>query len=120
MTRSAPRARAFVGRVAGDRLRVDAEVLGDIGLCVGELVANACEHTASGQGGRVAVVVEARRAVVRVTVIDDGGADGKPHVAEPFGEDGRGLRLVEALAAGWGVDEADGGSAVWAEFPAAV
>ncbi|XVQ11100.1 ATP-binding protein [Spirillospora sp. CA-255316] len=87
VTRSAPRAREFVGRLVGDRLRVDEEVLGDIGVCVSELIANACEHTASGRGGRVAVLLEARCAVVRVTVIDDGGADGKPHVAEPFGED---------------------------------
>ncbi|MFF5262442.1 ATP-binding protein [Actinomadura viridis] len=120
VTRSAPEARAFVGRIAGACLRVAEDVRGDIDLCVSEMVANACEHTASGKGGRIGVVVAVKREVVRVTVVDDGGAAGTPHVAEAYGENGRGLLLVEALALDWGVDEARTGTAVWAEFPAAL
>ncbi|MFI0357288.1 ATP-binding protein [Actinomadura sp. 9N407] len=122
VTRSAPEARAFVRLMAGTHLGLERDVLGDIELCVDELIANACEHTASGRDGKVAVVLEVGREtgreVLRLKVIDDGGANGKPHVAEGCGEDGRGLRLVEALSLGWGVDQAWNGTEVWADFPA--
>lgn len=54
---------------------------------------------------------------VRVTVVDDGGALGKPYVRdEPGAPDGRGLGLVQALSDRWGADEGERGWAVWAEF----
>lgn len=114
--RSAPEARGFVRRTVEARLELDPCTSGDVELCVDELVANACEHTASGCGGRVTVTVGAGRGILRVTVADEGGTDGKPHVAAGFGEDGRGLRLVDALALCWGVDEKAAGTEVWAEF----
>ncbi|MBA8950384.1 ATP-binding protein [Actinomadura namibiensis] len=113
VARSAPEARAFVRRVVGD----GGDLLGDLVLCVDELVANACEHTASGRGGRVSMLVEGTDGALRVTVVDDSGSATKPCVrTEVCGEDGRGLRLVEALSSGWGVAEAGGGTAVWVEF----
>ncbi|GAA0267511.1 ATP-binding protein [Actinomadura nitritigenes] len=116
VARSAPEARAFVRRVAP---HIDAEALADITLCVDELVANACEHTASGLGGRVTVIVSAAEGTLRVTVLDDGGTGGAPCVRDaPCGEDGRGLRLVDALSTAWGSHGALGGTAVWAEFHA--
>ncbi|MBO2464638.1 ATP-binding protein [Actinomadura violacea] len=116
VARSAPEARAFVRRVAP---YIDAEALADIALCVDELVANACEHTASGLGGRVTVIVSAAEGMLRVTVLDDGGTAGAPCVrADPCDEDGRGLWLVDALSTAWGSHSALGGTAVWAEFRA--
>ncbi|MDL4816803.1 ATP-binding protein [Actinomadura opuntiae] len=114
VARSAPQARAFVLRVAP---HIDAEALADIALCVDELVANACEHTASGLGGKVTVIVSAADGVLRVTVLDDGGTAVAPRVrVDPCDEDGRGLRLVDALSTAWGSHRALGGTAVWAEF----
>lgn len=114
IAQSAPQARAFVRKAVPG---LDDETLADIALCVDELVANACEHTASGRGGRVMVAVGESGGTVRITVTDDGGAAGKPCVRdEPTCEDGRGLRLVEALSTGWGSHGAARGTAVWADF----
>ncbi|WUH99748.1 ATP-binding protein [Spirillospora sp. NBC_00431] len=94
----------------------------DMILVVSETVANAITHTASGRaGGRLTVVLAAGDGVYRLEVVDDGGADGAPHVkAEVGAETGRGMRIVAALASRWGfrVDGARG--VVWAEFPAPV
>ncbi|MFA1540306.1 ATP-binding protein [Actinomadura monticuli] len=115
--RSARVARAFVSGVA---THVDGEALADVVLCVDELVANACEHTASGTGGQVTVVVSAREDVLRVTVLDQGGARKQPRVrTDPFADDGRGLFLVDALSKSWGSHPSLNGTAVWAEFHAA-
>ncbi|WP_030170494.1 ATP-binding protein [Spirillospora albida] len=112
--RSAGRARAFVRDVAA---HVHEDTMADIALCVDELVANACEHTASGVGGQVVVIVSASRDVLRVTVLDEGGTDGKPRVRTDLSaEDGRGLLLVDALSTTWNSHAALKGTAVWAEF----
>lgn len=111
--------RRFVGqRLMAADLGLDAETLGDIELCVDELVANAVAHTFSGCGGRVTTLIEIGCGVVRISVIDDGAAQTKPHVrTELFGEGGRGLRLVEELSARWGADaRPDGRGEVWVEF----
>lgn len=114
--RSARVARAFVSGVA---THVDGEALADVVLCVDELVANACKHTASGTGGQVTVVVSAREDVLRVTVLDQGGAQKQPQVrTDPYAEDGRGLFLVDALSKSWGSHPSLNGTAVWAEFRA--
>lgn len=114
VAKSAPQARAFVRRLAP---HVEREAMDDIVLCVDELVANACEHTASGAGGQVTLIVSAARNVMRVTVIDEGGTHGKPCVrTDSWSEHGRGLLLVEALSLGWGSHAALNGTAVWAEF----
>ncbi|MEU8344773.1 Anti-sigma regulatory factor (Ser/Thr protein kinase) [Actinomadura meyerae] len=114
--RSARVARDFVSGVA---THVDGEALADVALCVDELVANACEHTASGAGGHVTVVVSAREDLLRVTVLDQGGGQKQPRVrSDPYAEDGRGLFLVEALSKSWGSHPSLNGTAVWAEFRA--
>ncbi|MBW8481145.1 ATP-binding protein [Actinomadura parmotrematis] len=93
--------------------------LDDVQICVNEAFANAVEHTASGRGGKVTVLlaVDGGRLVAEVT--DDGAGGARPAVRkEPLGEDGRGLRMIDALALGWGV-RADGDrTTVWMRFPA--
>lgn len=114
--RSAQAARAFVRDVAP---HVGDEVLADIVLCVDELVANACEHTASGTGGQVTVVASSGEDILRVTVLDQGGAKRRPCVRDDLcSEDGRRLFLVDALSDDWGSHQALNGTAVWAEFRA--
>lgn len=114
--RSAQAARAFVRGIAPE---MDVETMDDIVLCVDELVANAVEHTASGTGGQVTVVVSAREDVLRITVLDQGGTRQQPCVRTDLcAEDGRGLLLVDALSKSWGSHPALKGSAVWAEFHA--
>ncbi|HEX6470386.1 MAG TPA: ATP-binding protein [Streptosporangiaceae bacterium] len=117
--RTAPRqARMFVRTVlATAQPALDEETAGDIELCVDELVANAWEHTDSGRGGHILVKVAVDGRMLRTTVVDDGGARTKPCVGTDLtAEHGRGLRLVDGLAARWGVDTAGRGTAVWAEF----
>jgi anti-sigma regulatory factor (Ser/Thr protein kinase) len=83
-------------------------------LIVCELVANAVAAAAS----EVRVVVSLRDGTLRVEIHDDG--DGEPVVVdpEPLADGGRGLRIVTALAAEWGVLAADGGGkTVWVEQP---
>jgi two-component sensor histidine kinase len=90
----------------------------DLQLCADELAANAVRHTASGgTGGRLTLELALQRQTLRLTVIDEGGAAGKPYVNESeTGEHGRGLRLVAALAGRWGFDQMPTGTAVWCEF----
>lgn len=88
----------------------------DAVLAASELVTNAV--TAARGRVRLQVEVEVDRA--RVSVWDDG--PGVP-VAGPSTPDlphGRGLPIVDVIAARWGVDCDPAGKWVWAEFPVAV
>lgn len=80
----------------------------DAVLVASELVSNAVRH---GDSRNVRVDVVGADGMVRITVTDDGPCFG------PRDErgDGMGLRIVERVAAAWGVDDADGCS-VWAEL----
>ncbi|MEU6447165.1 ATP-binding protein [Streptomyces sp. NPDC048594] len=96
----------------------------DAELVVAELLANAERH------GRppVRIALALRRGAhggctVRVEVTDSGGAFdvGRVrarwrHPAFDWGEDGRGLFLVDALSARWGDRPAPGGHTVWADL----
>lgn len=96
---------ATVLRVAGHPGLVD-----DARLCVSEVVSNAYRHTESPQV-RVEVTVNRRQVTVYVTDDDPGrlpartpGAETDADVGADTGaaEGGRGLLLVEGLAARWG------------------
>jgi anti-sigma regulatory factor (Ser/Thr protein kinase) len=107
-------ARSFVRNVVPDHPALD-----DMVTVVSETVANAIAHTASGrEGGLVTVVVAIGAGAYRLEVADGGAGGGCPHVkAEAGAETGRGMRIVDALAARWGY-RADGArTVVWAEFP---
>ncbi|MFD1547774.1 ATP-binding protein [Nonomuraea guangzhouensis] len=97
------------------------EDVSDVRLAVSELVTNAVAHTASGEpGGFVTVEVSSLDAVMAyIEVIDDGSAVTVPEVHKADAEEcgGRGLWLVEAVAARWGVrDEGYRRRVVWAEM----
>ncbi|TDD29978.1 ATP-binding protein [Actinomadura sp. KC06] len=111
-------------RVSGHARRWLHDVLGehpalrDASLCMSELITNALRYTESGQDGQVRVEVGHSEKVVRVTVIDDGGAETAPHLAsvDEMAEGGRGLLVVAFLATSWGVDRRGAGHAVWFEL----
>lgn len=90
----------------------------DVVLLVSEVVTNAVVHSASRDGGKVAMTVAVGPGSVLVEVSDAGSGASAPHVRnEPEAEYGRGMFLVDLLAARWGIrEEAPGGRrTVWFE-----
>ncbi|MEV6265013.1 ATP-binding protein [Streptomyces sp. NPDC051784] len=110
---SVPLARQFVHRALIDwECEADHD---DVLLCVSELATNALIHgVPPGRGFRVRLTCDE---VLRIEVHDSGGGQVEEHPAPaPCAEYGRGLLLVGALAASWGVGERDPGKTVWCEF----
>ncbi|MFF7751525.1 ATP-binding protein [Streptomyces sp. NPDC007971] len=99
---------------AGESVRDDALLL------TSELVTNALVHAA---GERIVCRVHRAAHRVRIEVEDQnrGPAHPVPRRPGPDDQNGRGLLLVDALSAGWGVTVTDDRPArvVWAELPAA-
>jgi anti-sigma regulatory factor (Ser/Thr protein kinase) len=88
----------------------------DAALVVTELFSNACKHGPA--GGRVLVGYCLWRDGARL-VVCDGGGPGAPRLADDAGlaEGGRGLRVVDALAARWDTFKlADGSRVVWCDL----
>ncbi|MFF4902245.1 ATP-binding protein [Streptomyces sp. NPDC001068] len=83
-------------------------------LLVTELATNALQH-GSGPAIGVRIFLQGDHCVIKVT--DTAGSPTRPRLraASPTDESGRGLFLVEALAAEWGVS--DDGTRVWCLFP---
>lgn len=114
--RSAGRARNFARAL----LPCDEPLLDELVTVVSEIVGNAVTHTRSGgEGGRVTVTLMACGGAYRLEVADDGAGGARPYVEPETGaERGRGMRIVDALAARWGYREVGERTVVWAEFPA--
>jgi anti-sigma regulatory factor (Ser/Thr protein kinase) len=95
---------------------------GTTGLLVTELVANSLAHSDSGKpGGTVTVTVTVTPEEILAEVADNGG-DGEPVLrerADEASERGRGLRLVEELANGWGYFGGQGRLVTWFEIKTA-
>jgi anti-sigma regulatory factor (Ser/Thr protein kinase) len=91
-------------------------------LLLTELVTNACRHVRAAVGGEVTMRCHIRGDVVparlRVEVDDADATLPTPRDAEPDAEGGRGLALVEALAAAWAAEPRPGGDGktVWFEL----
>jgi DNA-binding NarL/FixJ family response regulator len=89
------------------------EPLDDALLVVSELAANALTHARSSYRIRLS----ATPLVLRIEVDDTGAGTPEPQPLTDTEEHGRGLHLVDALAASWGMESADtGGKRVWAEL----
>lgn len=113
--RSAGEARRFVQRRLAD-WGIDGQVDGDgVLLMVSELVTNAGLH--AGTGATVRVVDHGD--CLRIEVTDDSVVPVQLRPYETGAETGRGLRIVEALSARWGVDAAGSGKTVWFEVTVA-
>ena len=108
-------ARGFVARLLADEPDAGTTV-----LLASELVANSVMHAYSGRrGAAVSLAVLAVRGGLRIEVADHGGPT-IPLIREPseFLPGGRGLRLVDALAARWGFYRTEAGTVTWFEIPA--
>lgn len=85
-------------------------------LIVSELVANAVEHT----GSLCAMVVNRAEGSIRIEVRDDAPGSHALSPASREGssdaERGRGLMIVSALAAEWGVDADEQSKSVWVQL----
>ena len=108
-------ARRFVASVVGE----DFPALDDLLVLVSEVAANAVRHSASGDGGAFEVAVWVNEGAVHVEVGDQGGASEPRLTDDGVSADaltgGRGLRIVDALAAKWGHAGDELGRVVWFE-----
>jgi anti-sigma regulatory factor (Ser/Thr protein kinase) len=103
-------ARRFVRSIVGAVL--DAEQLATAELLTSELVTNAVLH---GRGEPVlAVEIDAHR--LRVAVHDDTPVLPVVRNPGPLAASGRGMQLIESLAARWGVEPDAKGKDVWFEI----
>jgi anti-sigma regulatory factor (Ser/Thr protein kinase) len=86
----------------------------DAALIVSELVSNAVQHA---RRSSIRLTVERPTdSSVRIGVVDFSQVLPSQRVADPDGEHGRGLLLVEALAEDWGTEPLPWGKRVWAEL----
>lgn len=110
-SQSAGQARHFVANTLGGW--GCAHVTDTACLLTSELVTNAIKH------GREPLLLSLshHQAEVRVEVSDGGGGEAKVCDRGPASVSGRGLVLVQAMSAAWGVDLAAGGKAVWFSLP---
>jgi anti-sigma regulatory factor (Ser/Thr protein kinase) len=95
---------------------LDPEWIDDVALVVSELVGNAVRHAQGLPSGGLHVDWEIRPGVVELAVTD-GGSPTEPRVrnVDVDAQGGRGLAIVEALAADWGVRAQGEVRTVWAE-----
>jgi anti-sigma regulatory factor (Ser/Thr protein kinase) len=109
-------ARTFITKTLRD---YPDDVVWAAGQCVSELVTNSLLHSRSRNGGRIGLMVEHDGDLIRVSVSDDGAAK-LPHMPDEVAawdaEDGRGLRIVDAVAARWKVERRRGATIVWFEL----
>jgi anti-sigma regulatory factor (Ser/Thr protein kinase) len=93
---------------------VDRTVRGEALVVLSELLANSVRHARPLAGGRVGVVWCVTSDAIDIAVVDGGGAH-RPRATEAgMSESGRGLGIVDVLAARWGVAERATDQVVWA------
>jgi serine/threonine-protein kinase RsbW len=110
MSSSAAAARAWIrSQLMGSAEDSATEV---VLLVLSELVTNAYRH---GEG-TITVSLQVDPGCVRLRVEDFGSVFEPPEPGGPLGETGRGLVLVQALSAAWGIDPGEDGKVVWAEI----
>ncbi|WP_155347491.1 ATP-binding protein [Acrocarpospora pleiomorpha] len=104
-------------RLVSATLGRDHPLHDDCVLLTSEIATNAVVHSRSGDGGEFTVTVTFPRGRVRVCVQDEGSAS--PPCAGhsiPNGSSGRGLPLLDALSARWGMVREAGRNKVWFEI----
>lgn len=104
---SVPAARRFATSVLRD---VSADTLEVVELMVSELATNCIRHTNSG----FALTIIRARGNIRVEATDRAGGTPEMRSPKPTDPSGRGLKIVDMLSSGWGVDHrASTGKTVW-------
>jgi anti-sigma regulatory factor (Ser/Thr protein kinase) len=94
---------------------VPGSVVDDLLLLVSELVTNAVVH--AGSPAVVSLDADLERIKVAVADRDAGGSPGTGTEPDPSSSSGRGVLLVDRLAARWGVEPHCEGKSVWFELP---
>ncbi|MCG3040455.1 ATP-binding protein [Streptomyces sp. S1A] len=91
-----------------------ADLVDDVEVVAGELAANVVRHV--GQDSAATLVLAVGDGRLRLEAHD--GSHAVPAIRQPgdYDENGRGLRLLAALAADWGTMLTASGKAVWCEF----
>jgi anti-sigma regulatory factor (Ser/Thr protein kinase) len=112
-TDEAPRrARALLAAQLGGFLTVEQGQVAE--LLISELVTNALRHTRSD----VILVDVSADARIRVSVTDQSSRMPQRQSPGPDEPEGRGLMIVDELAANWGIDALPGdGKRIWFELP---
>jgi serine/threonine-protein kinase RsbW len=102
-------------REALDEAGLPTELIDDATLVADELVGNALRHATALADEDLAVSWQVGAASVQIRVTDGGGPQ-RPRVRSPGPDEtsGRGLAIVSALSAEWGVEDRDGTTSVWA------
>ncbi|MFI0937439.1 ATP-binding protein [Streptomyces sp. NPDC021020] len=106
--------REVLNVVRGWRVPFTNAMFDDLGLLTGEIVTNAIRHAEA----PCVVAVRWTGTRVRVEVTDASPVRPKPRHGSPDAEGGRGLLLVDALAADWGSADDPAGKVVWFEVGA--
>jgi anti-sigma regulatory factor (Ser/Thr protein kinase) len=112
-----PESAAVVRRSVADDLAgngIDVDSIDDVVLVASELVGNAVTHAAASFDSSLAVTWEVEQDAVVIRVLD--GSPELPHQRSTKDDEkgGRGLAIVAALAADWGVRRNERGKQVWA------
>lgn len=111
-----PHRRRLVDEMHAHRMPEDTTF--DASLVLGELVTNALRHAAPLEDGSVAVTWGAWDGFVHVEVTDGGGETAPRAGSVPsVSTHGRGLAIVDAVSAAWGVRTDGDASTVWASIP---
>ena len=105
-----PLAREFVRRCLAEWGAV--HLVDEASLVVTELAANAVLHA----GSPYEVDVSRSQGVVRIEVADGDAGTPEPQPYSAVAEDGRGIVIVSALSASWGIDTRPRGKITWAEL----
>lgn len=104
---SVPAARRFATSVLSD---ASTETLEAVELMVSELATNCIRHTNSGFD----LTIIRGGGDIRVEATDHAGGTPIMRSPKPTDPSGRGLKIIDMLSAGWGVDSgADEGKTVW-------
>jgi anti-sigma regulatory factor (Ser/Thr protein kinase) len=104
---SVPAARRFATSVLRD---ASAEILEAVELMVSELATNCIRHTDSGFD----LTIIRSGPEIRVEATDHAGGTPTMRSPQPTDPSGRGLKIIDMLSAGWGVQSASGaGKTVW-------
>lgn len=89
----------------------DEQARADVVLLTSEVVTNAIRHCRK----RVELHVHLEADVLRIEVLDDSPLGPASSEGDLLSEKGRGLQIVELIAAAWGVEPSDEGKTVWFE-----
>lgn len=96
---------------------VSPESIDEVVLVASELVGNAVRHAAAPGDRQIEVTWSVDDDGVVVSIADSSAQQPQPRSAEPDEAGGRGLTIIQALAAAWGVEPTTTGKRVWARVP---